>query len=68
MLEQIATVPQQPKGPCKNDRKTMLKKQALARYFFMFFIILGNFENKSSLLRINEISRKFSRKKSFQFG
>lgn len=46
MLEQIATVPQQPKGPCKNDRKTMLKKQALARYFFYFFIILGNFKKE----------------------
>ncbi|XP_055320819.1 nocturnin isoform X2 [Sitodiplosis mosellana] len=29
--QQIPTVPQQPKKPCKNDRKTMLKKQALAR-------------------------------------
>lgn len=33
MLKQIPTVPQQPnnKPTCKNDRKTMLKKQALAR-------------------------------------
>lgn len=37
MLEQIPTVPQQPKKPCKNDRKTMLKKQALARYFYLIF-------------------------------
>lgn len=41
MLEQIpTTVPQQPKKPCKNDRKTMLKKQALARYnFFLYFYV-----------------------------
>lgn len=44
MLQQIATVPDQPKKPCKNDRKTMLKKQALARYilvlefFYNFFV------------------------------
>lgn len=43
MLEQIPTVQQQPKKPCKNDRKTMLKKQALARYFYFSFIILHYF-------------------------
>lgn len=35
MLEQISTVPEQQKKPCKMDRKTMLKKQALARYFHL---------------------------------
>lgn len=38
--QQIPTVPQQPKKPCKNDRKTMLKKQALARYYFQFLIYI----------------------------
>lgn len=34
MLRQIATALEQPEKSCKNDRKTMLKKQALARYSF----------------------------------
>lgn len=40
MFEQIPTVRPQTKKPCKNDRKTMLKKQALARYnVFLFFLL-----------------------------